>query len=609
MKNERNTINKNLVWLVCPICDEREIKMVHELRFFILNGIPMLDIKCPIVQDNNNQEKQYCQIETFSLNDYLQYLKTLNREAAKNENYFCLNGHNELDPLWYKVHQNMTFYQRHLVSKYKLDLQSLCLGKNHGEIKKIVKQYCSICNTLFCKVCAEAHNHKNFVDLKEIYKKIQTKNYTQNIQDNFLNGPVGSYFNYVASNYNYSSDGLLPNFYLMRSVLNAYYIKRIEKEIDYSLKESRQINKKMGNTLYQSINYFKAYNPVFNEPIQGIITVPKYKKENKNSFFICIFPKKIIYGNVTSEHLSDEFSEESTNIAYLEISTFYKQIIQIDGIRFVGISRNEDDINYSSLSVLKNVSNDKEKIKLTDFIPENQNVEFKCICSCKDQKFAVCGEKIILYELKSDNTISIYKVLKEKQNDLFYTSIIFFFLQSIKARQSNLEKEGKYLVCGDNKGKITFLSWADMGRNPIAEIDLKESSVNCLLKVGKSKFVIGGESGNVTYFNKGKYFTKQVHLKGISCMANLPNKKEIITGGKDCKISIIELKFLSVLITYSEHPAELTSISFFQSCLGKNGLITGDANGNLIFWKNGGDALEKEYLQKKNEQKEHSIII
>ena len=103
------------------------------------------------------------------------------------------------------------------------------------------------------------------------------------------------------------------------------------------------------------------------------------------------------------------------------------------------------------------------------------------------------------------------------------------------------------------------------------------------------------------YFSQSErsnYLTKQAHFKGISCMANLPNKKEIITGGKDCKISIIELKFLSVLITYCEHPAELTSISIFQSCLGKNGLITGDKNGNLIFWKNGGDTLETEYLKK-----------
>ena len=56
-------------------------------------------------------------------------------------------------------------------------------------------------------------------------------------------------------------------------------------------------------------------------------------------------------------------------------------------------------------------------MKLSDCVPENQEVEFNCICSCKDQKFAVCGEKIILYELKSNNSISTYQILKKKQND------------------------------------------------------------------------------------------------------------------------------------------------------------------------------------------------
>ena len=612
MKNEGESINKDLIWLVCPICDEREVKMMHEIRFFIINNVPMVDIKCPIVQDdNNNQDKQYCQIETFSLDDYSNYLKKINQKVSKNEKFFCLNGHNELDPLWYKVHQHMIFDHRHLVSKYKLDLQSLCLGKNHGEVQKIVKHYCTICNTLFCKVCAEAHKHKNFVDLKEICKKIKAKKYIQNIQGELgdPNNPICLYFNYLASAYNYSSDGLLPNYYLMRSVLNGYYIKEKKLQTNFPFKEFKgeiqQNAPNMHNTLYQSINYYKAFNPVFGEPIQGIITLPKYKKENKNSCFICVFPNKIIYGDVTNEQLLDEFSDRNANIAYREFTTFYKQIIQIDESRFVGISRNEDDTNYTSLSVLK-VNRNNEKMKLSDCVPENQEVELNCICSCKDQKFAVCGEKIILYELKSNNSISTYQILKKKQNDLVYTSIIFFCLQTIKKKEkkSNLTKEGKYFVCGNNKGKITFLSWNDMGKNPIAEIDFNESFVNCLLKVGKNKFVIGWESGNVTYFNKGNYLTKQAHFKGISCMANLPNKKEIITGGKDCKISIIELKFLSVLITYCEHPAELTSISIFQSCLGKNGLITGDKNGNLIFWKNGGDTLETEYLKKfENEMK------
>ena len=88
----------------------------------------------------------------------------------KIDKFYCLGGHKGIfEGKRLQIHQVMIFQHKHLMSKYNLDLHLFCKYNSiHGELKKIVKCYCPLCDDLFCKVCVKEHqsHQSQIVSLK-----------------------------------------------------------------------------------------------------------------------------------------------------------------------------------------------------------------------------------------------------------------------------------------------------------------------------------------------------------------------------------------------------------------------------------------------------------
>ena len=159
---------------------------------------------------------------------------------------------------------------------------------------------------------------------------------------------------------------------------------------------------------------------------------------------------------------------------------------------------------------------------------------------------------------------------------------------------------GIFVITGNSEGKLEFFDIPKFSL--VYDKQLEKSIITSLvfIKNRKNRFVVGFENGKITYFKKQKTTTNQIHRENssITCMVCL-NEKQIITGGNDCMLYIVELETLEVVSSLVGHQYPIKSVIIYPYSIDNHtyiSLISSD-NKSVILWKNGGDAaLEREQI-------------
>ena len=627
----------------------------------------MIDINCPGRNDidktkmsQKDKERNRFHYKTYYLEEYTQFLERISLKVnskEKKDKFYCLGGHKGIfEGKRLEIHQVMIFQHKHLISKYNIDLHLFCKYNNvHGDIKKIVKCYCPLCNDLFCKFCAKEHqSHQNqIVYLKDIMNQCFNKNkmYKPFIDEkekekepineskkssvsaiecpciepenccersgSFKATSMGSrgnssfesksvrkticlFIKEIIKNFEVSSKGNIPNYYIMKSLLNIYSV--FSKNYSMLIKEE-----------YRSVNYYIAYNiSIFRQVYQLLSYSTSFKDGNTvdNVLFVCD-EFKLFYGDIIEEKktcslYNDCQCRKRSNIQlnsdqFLQLIT----IVSLGGGKFAAINKMDKKIRLNIIRMERRenkmqpiqIKNEK-KIPIDNAtiicpVPMNNSI------NGETNHILLGGKSIFLYQINKENPEKI-KVIREEKDSIEYTAIIIGeFYSDIKRTtysKSNNDVpllDGLFVITGNSEGTIEFFDIPKFTSVFIKKFDYKITSLVSIIN-RKNRFVIGFENGKITYYKKQKTLTNQIHRENcsITCMASL-NKKQIITGGSDCMIYIVELETLEVVSALVGHQNPIKSVTIYPYSIGNCtyiSIISSDSK-NVILWKNGGDAL------------------
>ena len=574
-----------------------------------------------------------------------------------------------------QIHQQMIFRHKHLISSYLLDLNSYCkFEKVHGKTQKLVKLYCKLCDELFCKICKKTHEEhsEQIVNLKDMMNQCINKNKNEEEGKIFtvddINKEFGSstkeqsdypkqdscvisidcetpnersssgrgtpmssrgnssfdkpsifqkknmikqFIKELIANFEISSNGLIPNYYLMKSLLNFYSY--------FDKKNYKQTHSLYLKEEYRSINYYICYNIVLPYGIRQLMTYSSsFKAGNTidNIFFISSLQGELNCGDIVEDKkncslYNDSDAKKKMHIL-LKSQTHNKLLhfVSLGGGKFAGINM-MNDIRRLTLFSVERRENKNHDIKFTKNAKKFDLLKGTILCpvplnnspSGETNQVIIGGNSLELYQV-SENEVTNIKTIREPSGSAEYTAMIIGeFARDIKRTASNKSNDASncelFLITGNSLGEIELFEFAKF--TSVLVFNIKNTKVSSLATIRnkKNRFVIGCENGSICYYNKNNKTTKQIHRNNsaVTCIASL-NKKQIVTGGADNMLYIVELKTMEIISALIGHQAPLTGVILYPFTLGKItyiSLISSDKKGRLIVWKNGGDgALERE---------------
>lgn len=620
--------------------------------------------------------------KTYYLSEYVEFLQRLDQKLNPpkgDKKRYCLNGHTGLlEGKRLQIHQAMIFQHKHLISSYLLDLNSICkYDKVHGHIKKLVKFYCKLCDEMFCKICKRTHEgHKEeIVDLKDLMNQCIKKNKEEgkflteenkdskssnketidSMKDTCINSfefetpcersssgrgtPMSSrgnssfarmlivqYKNIIRNfvkelitNFEISSSGLIPNYYLMKNLLNIYSYfdkKNFTKSDSLLIKEE-----------YRSINYYISYNIVLPYSIRQLMTYSSsFKAGNTidNIFFVSSFQRD---SSIQGEFNCGDIVEEKKNCSLYNENESKKKVhlllklqthlmlmnfVSLGGGKFAGINMMNNQKRLTLFSVDRR-DNKNQEIRFSRNANKFDLPGGTILCQVplnnslngETNQVVVGGSTLELYKL-SDDEITNIKTIREANGTFDYTAMIIGeFSREIKRTSSNKSitespmLDGLLLITGNSIGEIEFFELHKFTSVHIISVENSKITSLATIRYRKNRFVIGCENGKISYYKKNKLTSNQIHRQNaaITCIVSL-NKKQIVTGGADNMLYIVELNTLEIISALVGHQAPLTGVILYPYSIGKNimiSLISSDSKGRLIVWKNGGDgAIERD---------------
>ena len=700
----------DMKWIVCPACFRGESSQdifdeadeednspfdfkIHEIRLFLQNKtIPMVDINCPGRNDidkskmsDEEKEKNRFHYNTYYLGEYAEFLKRLDeklnphKRSSKIERKkigYCLNGHSGLlEGQRLRIHQQMIFRHKHLISSYLLDLNSYCkFEKVHGNAQKLVKLYCKLCDEMFCKICKKTHeaHSEQIVDLKGMMNLCIAKNNDKDLgkiitddtinkeaktsikdqsdyskQDSWVSSidfetpndrsssgrgtPMSSrgnssfdrtsiiqnknmvkqFIKELIANFEISSNGLIPNYYLMKSLLNFYAYfdgKNYKKNHSLYIKEE-----------YRSINFYICYNIVLPYGIRQLMTYSSsFKAGNAidNIFFISSLQGELNLGDIVEEKKNYSLYNESDSKKKMHIllktQTHNKLLhfVSLGGGKFAGINM-MNDIRRLTLFSVERRENKNQEIKFQKNAKKFDLPKGTILCPVplnnslngETNQVIIAGTTLELYQV-SECEVTNIRTIREANGTAEYTAMIIGeFTRDIKRTSSNKSNDAAnlelFLITGNSLGEVELFEFTKFTSVLVFEVKNTKISALASIRNKKNRFVIGCENGSICYYKKNTKTIKQIHRNNcaVTCIASL-NKKQIVTGGADNMLYIVELKTMEIISALVGHQAPLTGVILYPYSLGKImyiSLISSDKKGRLIVWKNGGDgAMERD---------------
>ena len=389
---QQDTIEYPTLWLLCSNCGIT----IPQMRVFVnSNEVPMIDIKCTCTRihddsgsDNDSAlslEKNlyymyHNRIETITLEKYLNYLENLQLQINNdNNNYkYCLNGHGFLGEDEFKVHEQMFFETKHLISNQPIDLHLCCQSKFHKDHLVNGKVYYKPQELILCKKCLRNINnnnnnvsHSNIEELKLFQKEITSTILDElnpnNIDISTSNLPEKTnqlliqYLSLLVKSYIYISHSNITNYALAKSLLTFYRTR------NHSTKHICPII----NPLVQSGQYTKTFSMKISRytycneqhaicPINEHIDTDRNKNETlsvntSNNFLFVSCESLISYGTVLKSRDTGTkyMMYTSRNLLFHKISS----IIQLCSNIFAGIKLSHlNTKDSSSVSLEKEVN-------------------------------------------------------------------------------------------------------------------------------------------------------------------------------------------------------------------------------------------------------------
>ena len=384
----QDTIEYPTLWLLCSNCGIT----IPQMRVFVNSKeVPMIDIKCTCTRINDNDNDDRCsvseknlyymyhnRIETINLEKYLNYLENLQLQVNNdNNNYkYCLNGHGFLREDEFKVHEQMFFETKHLISNQPIDLHLCCQNKFHKDTLVNGKVYYKPQELILCKKCLRNINnnnnkesHPNIEELKLFQKEI-TSTILDELNPNNIdistsklpektNKLLIQYLSLLVKSYIYITHSNIPNYALAKSILTSYRTR------NHSTKHICPII----NPLVQSVQYTKTFSMKINKytyyneqhaicPINEHVDTNQNNNETlsvnaSNNFLFVSSESMIAYGTVLKSRDTDTkyMMYTSRNLWFNKISS----IIHLCSNIFAGIK-----LSHHNFKHLSSVSSGKE---------------------------------------------------------------------------------------------------------------------------------------------------------------------------------------------------------------------------------------------------------
>ena len=284
----QETTDYPTLWLLCSNCG----LTIPQMRVFVnSNEIPMIDIKCTCtrIHDTNNNNNNndslleknlyymyHNRIETISLEDYLNYLENFQFQVHNDNhnNKYCLNGHGCLSEDEFKVHEQMFFETKHLISNQPIDLHLHCQSKSHKDCSVNGKAYYKSEELILCKKCLLNINNTSPSDIEEIKPLLKeiTSTVLNELNPNNIdiststlpektNQLLMQYLSLLIKSYTYITSPNITNYALAKSLLTLYRTR------NHSIKHLYPIV----NPLVQSVQYVKTFS----------VKIPRYVYSNE----------------------------------------------------------------------------------------------------------------------------------------------------------------------------------------------------------------------------------------------------------------------------------------------------------------------------------------
>ena len=378
----KGTIEYPTLWLLCSNCGIT----IPQMRVFVnSNEVPMIDIKCSCTRihynDNDNDDgalleknlyyMYHNRIETITLEKYLNYLENLQSQVNNdNNNYkYCLNGHGFLGEDEFKVHEQMFFETKHLISNQPIDLHLCCQSKFHKDNLVNGKVYYKPQELILCKTCLRNINnnnnktlHLNIEELKLFQKEI-TSTILDELNPNNIdistsklpektNKLLIQYLTLLVKSYIYMTHSNITNYALAKSLLTFYRTR------NHSMEQTFPII----NPLVQSAQYTKTFSmkipryTYYNEqqaicPINEHVDTDRNNNETpninaSNNFLFVSSESLISYGTVlkSRDTGTKHMMYTSRNLLFHKISS----IIYLHSNIFAGIKLSHQNTKHSS---------------------------------------------------------------------------------------------------------------------------------------------------------------------------------------------------------------------------------------------------------------------